>query len=83
MNGFVGYIYAPYMTFKAYGDNAGGGYVRFFGGLTVSDYIIDDSTSFLACWPEKLPTELMGQECFDNQLNGIASRGWKITLGSH
>ncbi|MGN1423045.1 MAG: hypothetical protein ACI4XA_06695 [Oscillospiraceae bacterium] len=82
-NAFFGYIYAPYMTFKAYGDNAGGGYVRFFGGLTVSDYIIDDSMSFLACWPEKLPTELMGQECFDNQLDGIASKGWKITLGSH
>ncbi len=82
-NAFFGYIYAPYMTFKAYGDNAGGGYVRFFGGMTVSDYIIDDSMTFLSCWPEKLPTELMGQECFQNKLDGIASKGWKITLGSH
>lgn len=82
-NAFFGYIYAPYMTFKAYGDNAGGGYVRFFGGMTVSDYIIDDSMSFLSCWPEKLPTELMGDECFDNKLDGVATKGWKISLGSH
>lgn len=82
-NAFFGYIYAPYMTFKAYGNNAGGGYVRFFGGLTVSDYIIDDSMSFLSCWPEKLPTELMGDECFDDKLDGVASKGWKISLGSH
>lgn len=82
-NAFFGYIYAPYMTFKAYGTNAGGGYVRFLGGMTVSDYIIDDSMSFISCWPERLPTEVMGQECMTDELKGIASKGWKITLGSH
>lgn len=82
-NAFFGYIYAPYMTFKSYGENAGGGFIRFCGGMTVSDYVIATNMAFLSCWPERLPTELMGQECFDNQLNGIASRGWKITLGSH
>ncbi len=82
-NSFFGYIYAPYMTFKAYGDNAGGGMVRLFGGMTVSDYIIDDSMSMIACWPEKMPTELMSEDCRKDKLQGITSKSWKISLKAH
>lgn len=82
-NSFFGYIYAPYMTFKAYGNNAGGSLVRMFGGMTVSDYVIDDSMSFVACWPEKMPTDLMSDECKKDVLDGLSSKGWKISLKAH
>lgn len=82
-NSFFGYIYAPYMTFKAYGNNAGGGMVRLMGGLTVSDYIIDDSMSMTACWPERMPTELMSDECRQDQLDAIVSKSWKISFGGY
>ena len=82
-NGFFGYIYAPYMTFKACYANQGGTMVRLMGGLTVSDYILQDSMSMLACWPEKLPTDLMGEDCKKDQLDGIAAKSWKISLSHH
>lgn len=82
-NSFFGYIYAPYMTFKAYGNNAGGGMVRLFGGMTVSDYIIDDSMSMVSCWPDKMPNDLMSDECKKNAMQGLASKGWKISLKAH
>lgn len=83
-NSFFGYVYAPYMTFKAYGNNSGGGMVRLMGGMTVSDYIIDDSMSMIACWPEKMPQDLMSDDCLANQLQGVVNKGWKITLtGRH
>lgn len=82
-NSFFGYVYAPYMTFKAYGNNAGGGMVRLLGGMTVSDYIIDDSMSMIACWPDKMPTDLMSDECKNNAMQGIAGKGWKISLKAH
>lgn len=82
-NGFFGYIYAPYMTFKAYGDGSGGGYVRMMGGMTVSDYIIDQSMSMIACWPDKMPEDLMSDECKQNAMEGLASKGWKISLKAH
>ncbi len=79
-NGFFGYVYAPYMTFKAGPSNSGGGMVRMMGGLTVSDYIIDDSYSLLACWPDRIPEELMGEDSFQNKLPGIDNKSWKISL---
>ncbi len=82
-NSFFGYVYAPYMTFKAYGNNSGGGMVRLFGGMTVSDYIIDDSMTMSACWPEKKPNELMSNDCLKDKLHGIANKSWKITLNGH
>lgn len=78
-NVFFGYIYAPYMTFRAGPSNTGGGMIRFMGGLTVSDYIIDDSYSILSCWPDKIPEELMSSESFKNVLTGV-SKSWKISL---
>lgn len=80
-NGFYGYIYAPYMTFKAKG-NSGTNMNRFFGGLTVSDYVISDTYAFTGCYPEKMPTELMG-ESSASSLNGLSTKSWKISLGSY
>lgn len=81
-NTFFGYIYAPYMTFKGYGSNQGGGEIRFFGGATVSDFIFQDAMSFVTCWPEKLPEELMSESCRANKLTGTP-KNWKISLGSY
>ncbi len=80
-NSFFGYIYAPYMTFKAtVNDPTGASYVRMAGGMTVSDYIIDDSYTFMAIWPDKVPEELMGESSFKNPLAGLSSKSWKVSL---
>lgn len=81
-NAFFGFIYAPYMTFKGYGSNTGGGYIRFFGGATVSDFIFQDSMSFVTCWPEKIPEDLMSATSRAERLSG-APKNWKISLGSY
>lgn len=82
-NGFFGFIYAPYMTFKAYGNNAGGGYVRFCGGMIVSDYILRDSMSFLTCYPDQLPENLMSETDRNSVLDPLASKSWKISLAGY
>lgn len=82
-NGFFGFIYAPYMTFKGYGNNAGGGFVRFCGGMNVSDYIIRDSMSFLTCRPDKLPLDLMSKTSRNTILDSFASKSWKISLAGY
>ncbi len=80
-NSFFGYIYAPYMTFKALStSSSGGSYIRLAGGMTVSDYIIDDSYTMLAIWPDKIPEELMSDESFEHILPGYDPKPWKISL---
>ena len=81
-NAFFGFIYAPYMTFKGYGSNSGGGWIRFFGGATVSDFIFQDAMSFVTCWPEKIPEDLMSPTSLAQKLSGIP-KNWKISLGSY
>ena len=81
-NTFFGFIYAPYMTFKGYGNNQGGGQIRFCGGATVSDFIFQDSMSLVTCWPEKMPTDLMSVSNKQEMLTG-AAKPWKISLGSY
>lgn len=80
-NGFYGFVYAPYMTFKAEGSS-GNGANRLLGALIVSDYAINDHYAFTTCYPEKMPYELMGESSNEN-LAGLASKGWKIGLGSY
>ena len=70
------------MTFKGYGSNTGGGFIRFFGGATVSDFIFQDSMSFVTCWPEKIPEDLMSATSRAERLSG-APKNWKISLGSY
>lgn len=82
-NSYFGFVYAPYMTFKAKGDGSGGGMVKMMGGLTVSDYIIEDSYSIISCWPDKFPEDLMHSDSFKNPLEGNADKSWKISLKGH
>ncbi len=82
-NSYFGFIYAPYMTYKAKGDNSGGGMVKLMGGLTVSDYIIDDSYSIISCWPDKFPEDLMHPDSLKNPLKGNTNQSWKIDLKAH
>ncbi|MBE6889030.1 MAG: hypothetical protein E7478_06190 [Ruminococcaceae bacterium] len=79
-NGFYGFIYAPYMTFKAYGDSSGGGYVRFCGGMIVSDYVFKDSMSTITCLPEYLPYSLMSSRSRSDTLSALSSKSWKVSL---
>lgn len=79
-NGFYGFIYAPYMTFKAEGQS-GPGCMRMLGGLVVSDYAIDDHYPFANCYPTKMPNDLMGES--SEVMTGLTDKSWKIGLGSY
>lgn len=79
-NGFYGFIYAPYMTFKAEGNSGSGG-LRLCGGLIVSDYVINDFLSMANLYPTKMPDELMGES--SERMTGLAAKSWKVSLGTY
>lgn len=82
-NGFYGYIYAPYITYMAK-SNSGSGCPRFIGGLVVSDYVINDTYAFLACYPDKMPediTNLPGGGTMSGALVGKTTKSWKTVIG--
>lgn len=82
-NSFYGYVYAPYMTFKAKTDAHSSRPInRFFGGLTVSDYVLDDGYAFTGCYPEVMPTDLMSKDSLESPIDGVP-KNWKITFGSN
>lgn len=81
-NFFCGYIYAPYMTYKAWGGYGSGNFVRFMGGMTVSDYILNDNMALMACWPDKMPIDLMSSSSQNNAIAG-GNKSWKISLKAH
>ena len=76
-NSFFGFIYAPYMTFKCMGGGSGG--FKLMGGMTVSDYVYYDAIDMVACWPDKMPTDIMSAESTRNPLQGVAAKDWKTT----
>ena len=83
-NKIFGFVYAPYMTFKAAADvgaGAAGGTVRLCGGLIVSDYIISDYHSLVMCYPTSLPSELMNKDSIKLASNDI--KDWKVTIAGH
>lgn len=79
-NGFYGFIYAPYMSFKAEGSSGSGG-LRLCGGLVVSDYAINDHLSMANLYPTKMPNDLMGES--SDVMTGLTEKSWKISLGSY
>lgn len=82
-NEFFGFVYAPYLTYKAAGDNSGGGMVKMVGGMTVSDYVLETSQAIIACYPDKMPLDLMDEDSKNNPLNSISNKSWKINLKAH
>ncbi len=83
-NGFYGYIYAPYVTYKGEGDSCTM-CARFCGGLVVSEYIFNDNYPVIACYPDKMPQELaaIGGGNISGGLAGKTSKSWKIDIGSY
>lgn len=58
-NTFMGYVYAPYMSFAAdAGSGGGAGGTRVVGGLIVSDVKVNDWNSYIFCIPEKTYAEI-------------------------
>ncbi len=86
-NACFGFIYAPYMTYKAYNNGvlagAAGQRLRFCGGMIVSDYVLDDDFGTVNCMPEYLPTHLMSNENAKNILQSTTGKEWKISLAGY
>lgn len=82
-NEFYGFIYAPFMTFKAQSGETGSGSseFRFVGGLIVSDYAISDWRAFAIMYPEKMPNELMGES--SEYARNRTDKSWKISMGGY
>lgn len=79
-NGMVGYVYAPYQTFGA-SSGAGGMFLKFMGGMTVSDHNFKSDGAFIMCMPDKNPADLMPEEAKKHQYK--VSKDWKIQLVTH
>lgn len=83
---FFGFIYAPYMSYMAQGDNNGGGYVRLCGGLTVGDYDLAGFESYIGCYPDKMPNEIAGMAGGGSMAGGKlggTTKSWKIEIGGY
>lgn len=72
---FFGFVYAPYMTYKGYHDGETNT-VRFCGGMVVSDYIFNDNSWYLNCYPDFMPTELGASGSLPHD-----AKAWKIIVG--
>ena len=74
-NSYFGFVYAPYMTYKGY-HSGETNTVRFCGGMVVSDYIFNDNSWYLNCYPDYMPSELGATGSLPH-----ASKAWKIIVG--
>lgn len=79
-NCFMGFIYAPYMSYKANGQDAGEYYMH-VGGMVVSDYKFLSLNRFLACWPSVYPPEnVLDQDSLSSTLNPVSEKRYRVKL---
>lgn len=79
-NCFMGFIYAPYMSYKANGADAGEYYMH-VGGMVVSDYKFLSLNRFLACWPSVYPPEnVLDQDSLSSTLNPVSEKRYRVKL---
>lgn len=74
-NSYFGFVYAPYMTYKGY-HSGETNTVRFCGGMVVSDYIFNDNSWYLNCYPDYMPGELGATGSLAHD-----AKRWKIIIG--
>ena len=79
-NCFMGFIYAPYMSYKANGADAGEYYMH-VGGMVVADYKFLSLNRFLACWPTVYPPEnVLSESSLSTTLNPVAEKRYRVKL---
>lgn len=79
-NFMIGYVYAPYQTFMCENTDVGD-FLRFMGGMTVSDYNFLSKGTFIMCQPDKNPAELMGDDALKHKYE--VSKDWKLEFVTH
>lgn len=72
---FFGFVYAPYMTYGGYHESETNS-LRFCGGMVVSDYIFNDNSWYLNCYPDYMPSELGASGSLPHD-----AKAWKIIVG--
>ncbi len=78
-NLFMGYVYAPYMSFTADVGPAGStGGLRFVGGLIVSDVKLNDWNDYLFCIPEKSYVEIGDLKDINDNDIGKPTAVWRV-----
>ena len=79
-NCFAGFIYAPYMSYKANGQDLGD-YLMHMGGMVVSDYKFLSKNSFIACWPSVYPPQnVLSEDSLSTTLNPVSEKRYRIKL---
>ena len=79
-NCFAGFIYAPYMSYKANASDAGD-YLMHMGGMVVSDYRFLSKNSFLACWPSVYPPQnVLNESALNTTLNPVSEKRYRVRL---
>ena len=83
-NQFFGFIYAPYVSYRAAANYTMGGEIGLVGGMTVSDYDLSNIKSYIGCYPDKMPMDLagMGIGKAGSKLQGT-SKSWKVEVGGY
>lgn len=83
-NSFFGFIYAPYVSYRANATYNLGGAIGLIGGMTVSDYDMKAIQSYTGCYPDKMPMDMagLGIGSAGGPLQG-ASKSWKVEVGGY
>lgn len=72
---YFGFVYAPYMTYGGFHESETNS-LRFCGGMVVSDYIFNDNSWYVNCYPDYLPSELGASGALPHD-----AKAWKIIVG--
>ena len=78
---FWGYIYAPYASIHFDGKQSSGKRINFLGGIACADFNLAGMHQYIGLYPDKLPGELMTDECRAHPLVGIDDKSWKKSFG--
>ena len=79
-NCFAGFIYAPYMSYKANGSDLGD-FILHMGGMVVSDYKFLSKNSFIACWPSVYPPQgVLDEESLSSTLSPLSEKRYRVKL---
>ena len=80
-NTFIGFIYAPYMTYKANSTVDSGDFLMHMGGLVVSDYKFLSKNSFITCYPSlEHPQGVLTEQSFTAALTPVSEKKYRIIL---
>lgn len=79
---FWGYIYAPYAPLNYSAKLQSGDKIQFVGGIAVGSFNLFGRNSYMPCYPDRVPEDVMAAKCTKNRLPTVDGKSWKEPVAS-